>query len=65
MASGVFDYQILTGNFDYQTDAEYPNFETSTAVLANYQPDQLVDMNKIYGYENLNDDQVVGLELIS
>jgi hypothetical protein len=65
MATGVFDYQILTGNFDYQTEGEYPNFETSVAILANYQPDAVVNMNNIYGYENLNNDTVVGLELIS
>jgi hypothetical protein len=64
MASGVFDYELLTGNFDYQTEGEYPAFESSTVILANVYPDVTVNMNIIYGVEDLNQD-VVGLELIS
>jgi len=64
MASGVFDYELLTGNFDYQTDGEYPAFESSTVLLATVYPDVTVNMNTIYGVEDLNQD-LVGQELIS
>jgi hypothetical protein len=63
MATGTFDYMLLTGNFDYQTQSEYPDFETSVIILANL-PDTTVNLNNIYGSENLNNDPV-GLELIS
>ena len=64
MASGTFDYMFLTGNFDFQT-GDYPAFESSTVILANFYPDTTVNLNQIYGYENLNTDIVVGLELIA
>lgn len=63
MATGTFDYMILTGNFDFQTEGEYPHFETSITILANI-PTTTVNLNDIYGVEDLNIDPV-GLELIS
>lgn len=64
MATGTFDYMLLTGNFDYQTQGEYPDFETSVIVLATAYPDVTVRLNDIYGTEDLNQNPV-GLELIS
>ena len=64
MATGTFDYELLTGNFDYQTEGEFPDFETSVIVLATFYPDVTVNLNNIYGTENLALDPV-GLELIS
>ena len=64
MATGTFDYELLTGNFDYQTEGEFPDFETSVIILADAYPDVTVNLNQIYGYENLGIDPV-GLELIS
>lgn len=64
MATGTFDYELLTGNFDYQIQGEFPDFETSIIVLATIYPDVTVNLNNIYGYENLAQDPV-GLELIS
>ena len=64
MATGTFDYELLTGNFDYQIQGEFPDFETSIIVLASIYPDVTVNLNLIYGTENLALDPV-GLELIS
>jgi hypothetical protein len=64
MATGTFDYELLTGNFDYQIEGEFPDFETSIIVLATVYPDVTVNLNLIYGTENLAQDPV-GLELIS
>jgi len=64
MATGTFDYELLTGNFDYQIQEEFPDFETSIIILATVYPDVTVNLNLIYGYENLALDPV-GLELIS
>jgi hypothetical protein len=64
MASGTFDYELLTGNFDYQIQGEFPDFETSIIILAEVFPDVTVNLNDIYGTENLTLDPV-GLELIS
>jgi hypothetical protein len=64
MATGTFDYELLTGNFDYQIQGEFPDFETSIIVLATVYPDVTVNLNNIYGVENLALDPV-GLELIS
>ena len=63
MATGTFDYEKLTGNFDLQT-ADYPAFESSLVILANAFPDMIIDLNLIYGLEDLNLD-IVGLELIA
>jgi hypothetical protein len=64
MATGTFDYELLTGNFDYQIQGEFPDFETSIIILAEVFPDVTVNLNDIYGTENLTLDPV-GLELIS
>lgn len=64
MATGTFDYELLTGNFDYQIEGEFPDFETSLVILAAAFPDVTVRLNDIYGFEDLNLDPV-GLELIS
>jgi len=64
MASGTFDYELLTGNFDYHIQGEFPDFETSIIILATVYPDVTINLNNIYGYENLALDPV-GLELIS
>jgi hypothetical protein len=64
MATGTFDYELLTGNFDYEIQGEFPDFETSIIILATIYPDVTVNLNLIYGYENQAQDQV-GLELIS
>ena len=64
MATGTFDYQQLTGNFDYHIQGEFPDFESSLVILANAYPDVTINLNNIYGYENLAIDPV-GLELIS
>ena len=64
MATGTFDYELLTGNFDYEIQGEFPAFETSIIELATIYPDVTVNLNQIYGVENLAQDPV-GLELIS
>jgi hypothetical protein len=64
MASGTFDYELLTGNFDYEIQGEFPDFETSIIILAEVFPDVTVNLNLIYGFEDLTIDPV-GLELIS
>jgi hypothetical protein len=64
MATGTFDYELLTGNFDYHIQGEFPDFETSIIILATIFPDVTVNLNDIYGTENLALDPV-GLELIS
>lgn len=64
MATGTFDYELLTGNFDYHIEGEFPDFETSIIILAEVFPDVTINLNNIYGYENLALDPV-GLELIS
>ena len=64
MATGTFDYELLTGNFDYEIQGYFPDFATSVIVLATVYPDETVNLNLIYGTENLALDPV-GLELIS
>ena len=63
MATGTFDYELLTGNFDHHIMGYFPDFETSIIVLATIYPDVTVNLNNIYGVENLALDPV-GLELI-
>jgi len=64
MATGTFDYELLTGNFDYQIQGEFPDFESSLVILADAYPDVTINLNLIYGFEDLTIDPV-GLELIS
>ena len=64
MATGTFDYEILTGNFDYQIQGEFPDFHTNIIILADAFPDVIINLNDIYGFEDLAIDPV-GLELIS
>lgn len=64
MATGTFDYDKLTGNFDYHIEGEFPDFDSSLVILAEVFPDVTINLNDVYGFENLTIDPV-GLELIS
>ena len=56
-ANYTFDYMSLGGDYDYNTDSDYPEISEFEA-LANDYPPSVEDLNQIYGFEDLSIDQV-------